>query len=70
MTSWLEGVFARGDRKLGRVLERAYHAGCRFDSWEDQLKIDVWAGAFATATLPAADHLQDHMSGRFGLDER
>lgn len=45
-TSWLEGVFARGDRKLGRVLERAYRAGCRFDSWEDQLKIEVWSDAF------------------------
>ena len=32
-TSWLEGVFARGDRKLANVLERAYKAGARFDSW-------------------------------------
>jgi radical SAM family uncharacterized protein/radical SAM-linked protein len=46
-TSWLEGVFARGDRKLGRVLLRAHKAGARFDSWEDQLKIDVWTQAFA-----------------------
>ncbi|MFO0738690.1 MAG: TIGR03960 family B12-binding radical SAM protein [Labilithrix sp.] len=46
-TSWLEGVFARGDRKLGRVLLRAYASGARFDSWEDQLEIDVWAQAFA-----------------------
>ncbi|MDB4943068.1 MAG: Fe-S oxidoreductase [Labilithrix sp.] len=45
-TSWLEGVFARGDRKLGRVLERAYQAGCRFDSWEDQLKIETWSDCF------------------------
>jgi radical SAM family uncharacterized protein/radical SAM-linked protein len=45
-TSWLEGVFARGDRKLGRVLLRAYQNGARFDSWEDQLKIDVWEEAF------------------------
>jgi radical SAM family uncharacterized protein/radical SAM-linked protein len=45
-TSWLEGVFARGDRKLGRVLLRAYQNGARFDSWEDQLRIDVWEEAF------------------------
>ncbi len=45
-TSWLEGVFARGDRKLGRVLERAYRSGAHFDSWEDQLRIDVWEEAF------------------------
>jgi radical SAM family uncharacterized protein/radical SAM-linked protein len=46
-TSWLEGVFARGDRTLGAVLERAYHAGARFDSWEDQKRMDVWEAAFA-----------------------
>src|SRR5580658_3103680 len=41
-TSWLEGVFARGDRSLAPVLSRAYAAGARFDSWEDQKKMDVW----------------------------
>jgi radical SAM family uncharacterized protein/radical SAM-linked protein len=46
-TSWLEGVFARGDRKLGRVLLRAHANGARFDSWEDQIKIDAWEKAFA-----------------------
>jgi radical SAM-linked protein len=76
-TSWLEGVFARGDRRLGRVLERAYLAGCRFDSWEDQLKIDVWAGAFAAegiepsqylGTLPVSARLPwDHID--VGLEE-
>ncbi|MBX3190693.1 MAG: TIGR03960 family B12-binding radical SAM protein [Labilithrix sp.] len=56
-TSWLEGVFARGDRKLGRVLERAYRAGCRFDSWEDQLKIDLWSEAFAAEGIEPAAYL-------------
>ncbi len=45
-TSILEGVFARGDRRLGLVIERAYLHGARFDSWEDQLKMDVWREAF------------------------
>jgi radical SAM family uncharacterized protein/radical SAM-linked protein len=45
-TSWLEAVFARGDRSLAPVLERAYKAGARFDSWEDQQKIAVWEEAF------------------------
>ena len=76
-TSWLEGVFARGDRKLGRVLERAYHAGCRFDSWEDQLKIDVWSDAFTAegiepgtylGTIPVSARLPwDHID--VGLEE-
>jgi radical SAM-linked protein len=76
-TSWLEGVFARGDRKLGPVLERAYAAGARFDSWEDQLKIDVWAEAFRSegidvvpylGTLPVTARLPwDHID--VGLEE-
>ncbi len=45
-TSWLEGVFARGDRRLGPILLQAHDNGARFDSWEDQLKIDVWEQAF------------------------
>jgi radical SAM family uncharacterized protein/radical SAM-linked protein len=45
-TSWLEAVFARGDRSLAPVLERAYLAGARFDSWEDQKKMAVWEEAF------------------------
>ena len=56
-TSWLEGVFARGDRKLGRVLVRAYKNGARFDSWEDQLKIDVWEEAFRAEGIAPADYL-------------
>ncbi|HVH43342.1 MAG TPA: TIGR03936 family radical SAM-associated protein, partial [Labilithrix sp.] len=56
-TSWLEGVFARGDRKLGRVLLRAYESGARFDSWEDQLKIAVWEEAFRAEGISPADYL-------------
>jgi radical SAM family uncharacterized protein/radical SAM-linked protein len=56
-TSWLEGVFARGDRKLGRVLLRAHASGARFDSWEDQLKIDVWVDAFSAEVIDPAAYL-------------
>lgn len=45
-TSYLEGVFARGDRRLGKVLETAWRKGCRFDSWDDQFKYDLWMEAF------------------------
>lgn len=45
-TSVLEGVLARGDRRLGPAIERAYLAGAFFDSWEDQLHLDVWQEAF------------------------
>lgn len=45
-TSRLEAVFARGDRKLAPVLERAYRLGCRFDGWTKELKKDLWEQAF------------------------
>src|SRR5271166_4345530 len=56
-TSWLEGVFARGDRSLGPVLERAYRAGARFDSWEDQKRMDLWETAFREEGVDPATYL-------------
>lgn len=44
--SVLEGIFARGDRKLGDVIEEAFRNGCRFDSWEEHIKLEVWEAAF------------------------
>lgn len=45
-TSLLEGVLARGDRRLSAVLLDAFKGGCKFDSWDDQFKFDVWMDAF------------------------
>ena len=56
-TSWLEAVFARGDRSLAPVLERAYRAGARFDSWEDQKKMAVWEAAFEAEGVDPAKYL-------------
>ncbi|HEX2879678.1 MAG TPA: TIGR03936 family radical SAM-associated protein, partial [Polyangiaceae bacterium] len=42
----LEGILARGDRRLGPVIEMAYLGGARFDSWDDQLRLDLWEKAF------------------------
>lgn len=44
--SVLEGVFARGDRRVADVLERAYRAGARFDGWREHFRKDVWERAF------------------------
>ena len=53
--SVLEGVFARGDRRLADVLENAYHHGARFDSWDEHYKQHAWETAFAEAGVdPAA----------------
>jgi len=46
--SFLEGVFARGDRRLAAPLLTAYQSGCRFDGWTDQFRLDLWQQAFVT----------------------
>ncbi len=46
-TSFLEAVFARGDRRLGAVLLKAHEMGCKFDSWEEFFDLAVWREAFA-----------------------
>ena len=42
----LEGVLARGDRRLSQVIYDAYKAGCMFDSWSEYFKYDVWMEMF------------------------
>jgi len=44
--SLLEAVFARGDRRLNRVIEEAYQAGCKFDSWREFFNFDKWKETF------------------------
>lgn len=50
-TSLLEGVFARGDRRLSKVIYTAFKNGCKFDSWDDKFKFDVWTSAFEEYNL-------------------
>lgn len=45
--SWLEAIFSRGDRRLGKVLESAWRRGCRFDAWGEMLKYNVWCEVLA-----------------------
>lgn len=44
-TSYLEGVFARGDRRLCKAIIRAVELGCKFDSWGDFFDFDKWMQA-------------------------
>lgn len=50
-TSLLEGVLARGDRRLSAVLYSAYKKGCKFDSWDEHFKFDAWMEAFEENNL-------------------
>lgn len=52
--SFLEAVFARGDRRLGEVLAKAHALGCRFDSWAEHFRYEDWLSAFAEAGLDPA----------------
>ncbi len=45
-TSFLEAVFAKGDRLLGAVLLEAFRRGCYFDSWEEHFRFDTWMQVF------------------------
>lgn len=56
--TWLEGVFARGDRRLAPVLETAQRLGARFDGWSDRCRLDLWERAFAEHGLAPADYLR------------
>jgi len=45
-TSYLEAIFARGDRRLGSVLLSAWEKGARFDGWAELFRMDAWMEAF------------------------
>lgn len=50
-TSFLEGVFARGDRKLCDVIEAAWRKGCKFDSWDEFFDFAKWREAFSECSV-------------------
>lgn len=49
--SFLEAVFARGDRRLCKVLIRAWELGCKFDGWGEHFKYDSWMKAFEECSV-------------------
>lgn len=52
--SVLEGVFARGDRKLGKVLLRAHELGCKLDGWNECFSLELWEKAFSDCNVDMA----------------
>ena len=53
--SLLEGILARGDRRLAPVIVSAHTLGCRFDGWSDQFRFDLWQQAFANSDVDIND---------------
>ncbi len=52
--SFLEGTLARGDRRVGQVIEQAWRNGCTFDSWDECFKFDQWEKAFEQCQVDPA----------------
>ena len=52
--SFLEACFARGDRRIGRVLRKAYEMGCMLDGWNETFRFDTWMAAFEACGLDPA----------------
>ena len=85
MMSSMEGVFARGDRKLSGLLYRAWQLGCRFDGWTEHFDFAKWQQAFADTGLSMAfyanrersydevlpwDHISVGVTKKFLMNER
>lgn len=43
--SYLEAIFARGDRRLSKLLLKAFEKGCKYDGWSEHFKYDMWLEA-------------------------
>lgn len=82
--SFMEAVFARGDRRLGAVLVQAIELGCRFDGWSEYFNFERWLQAFRLAGIDPAgyanrrygyedhlpwDHIDSGVSRRYLVDE-
>lgn len=50
--SLIEGILARGDRRVGAVLLNAWKRGCRFDGWTDQFNLSRWIESLTRSDVP------------------
>lgn len=82
--TFLEGVFARGDRRLADVVEEAWRRGARFDGWSETFDFDLWMAVFSDLGIDPDwyvraraldeklpwDHIDSGVSKEFLLRER
>ncbi len=54
--SMIEGVLARGDRRLGRVIERVWRAGRKLEAWTDRFDERAWVDALAAEGLTIEEY--------------
>ena len=55
----LEGLFSRGDEKVGDLLLCAYRKGCRFDGWNEIFRFDLWQEAIRETGINVNDYLRE-----------
>ncbi|NLD74063.1 MAG: TIGR03960 family B12-binding radical SAM protein, partial [Chloroflexi bacterium] len=60
--TWLEAILARGDRRLGGVIHRAWRNGARLDAWREHFRPDVWRAAFDTEGVAPEDYVERQRS--------
>ncbi len=63
--SYIEGITARGDRRLGEVIYKAWKNGAKFDAWSDQFHYEYWVKAFEESNIDP-----DIYTRRRELDEK
>ena len=57
--SFLEGIFSRGDERIGALLETAFRKGCRFDGWSEILRFDLWQEAITESGINPEDFTRE-----------
>lgn len=60
--SFIEAVFARGDRKLSACLIKAYKLGCKFDAWNEYFNFELWQKAFKECSIDPLFYLRERKS--------
>jgi radical SAM family uncharacterized protein len=60
--SFLEAIFSRGDRRIGRVLLSAWQKGCKFDEWSERFRFDLWQEAFEETKIDPHFYAQRKIS--------
>ncbi len=58
LSSYLEGIISRGDRRVGAVLYEAWRRGCKMDAWHEHFDFDRWMEAFAAVGLEPDPYLR------------
>ncbi|MCU1666832.1 MAG: Radical domain protein [Pseudonocardia sp.] len=67
--SLIEGLLARGDRRVGRVIERVWRDGGRFDGWSEHFSYERWTGAAAAELEPLGVSIDWFTTRERGRDE-